>query len=137
MSGISVTLWTRVSRKMKHNSDFSHDLEVGQLGERALAQILENSKIEVETDLQASKTGNVFVEYESRNKPSGVATSGADFWCFIISRHQLALISARRIKGLARKYWHRQTLGGDSNTSKGVLVPVNDLISTEGVRNDS
>ena len=122
---------------MKHNNDFSHDLEVGKLGEKALAKILENSKIEVKTDLQASKTGNVFVEYESRNKPSGLATSQADFWCFVISRHQLALVSAQRIKALARKHWSRQTVGGDSNTSKGVLVPVNDLISTEGVKSDS
>lgn len=122
---------------MKYNNNFSHDLEVGQLGEKALAEILESSKIEVKTDLQASKTGNVFVEYESRNKPSGLATSKADFWCFVISKHQLALVSSQRIKALARQHWARQVLGGDSNTSKGVLVPVDDLISTKGVKSDS
>lgn len=119
---------------MKQNNNFSHDLEVGQLGEKALAAILEDSKIEVKTDLQASQTGNVFVEYESRGKLSGISTSEADFWCFIISKHQLALLSAQRLKALTRKHWNKQTLGGDSNTSKGVLIPVNDLISTEGVK---
>ena len=58
---------------MKHNNDFKYDLVVGELKESELSDILSNSKIEIKYDLMAHKTGNVFVEYESRGKPSGIS----------------------------------------------------------------
>ncbi len=50
-------------------SDFRHDLKIGQLAEKALADIIENKTVEVKNDLKASKTGNLFIEYHSRGKP--------------------------------------------------------------------
>ena len=114
---------------MKYNNDFKHDLEVGQIGEKALANIIENKKLEVKTDLQATKTGNVFVEYESRGKLSGISKSQADFYCFIVSNHQIVMLDTNRLKDITRRYWHRRVRGGDSNTSKGVLVPVKELLT--------
>jgi len=38
---------------MKHNNDFQHDLEVGQVKEKELADLLENKTIEVKRDLIA------------------------------------------------------------------------------------
>ena len=35
---------------MNYNSNFEHDLSIGQLGEKGLGQLLDNSKIEVKTD---------------------------------------------------------------------------------------
>ena len=67
---------------MEYNSDFKYDLQLGQLGEQHLAKILINKKIEVKTDYQATQTGNIFVEYESRGKPSGMATSEAEWYCY-------------------------------------------------------
>jgi hypothetical protein len=40
---------------MDYNSDFRHDLEVGQVSEKALAEIFENKKVEVKRDLMARK----------------------------------------------------------------------------------
>ena len=54
---------------MKYNNDFKHDLEVGQTFENQLGELL-NKKIEVKRDFRCLETKNVFVEYESRNKPS-------------------------------------------------------------------
>ena len=51
---------------MKYCSDFKYDLEIGQVKEKELGDIFNNSTIEVKNDLSAHKTGNVFVEYESR-----------------------------------------------------------------------
>lgn len=116
------------STLMNYNNDFRHDLAVGQLGEQALGTILEHKKIEVKTDLQAKQTGNVFVEYRSRGKLSGISTSEADYWCFIVSNYQLAMIATGKLKELARQNWSRQVKGGDSNTSDGVLVTVTDLL---------
>lgn len=115
---------------MKHNSDFKYDLKLGQIGERYLADILENQKIEVKTDLQANKTGNVFIEYESRNKPSGIAKTEAQFYTFILSNELIILIDTDSLKDICRGYLStpKDIKGGDSNTSKGILLPVKELI---------
>ena len=110
---------------MEYNSDFKYDLKVGQIKEKELAHILQNEKIEVKTDLQAHKTGNIFIEYHSRGKPSGLATSEAKYYCIAI-QEILIILPAKKLKKLCRKYLNtnRDKKGGDSNSSKGILLPV-------------
>ena len=74
--------YTKEYIKMQYNSDFKYDLSVGQIKEKELADILANSKIEVKYDLKALDTGNVFVEYKSRGKSSGISNTQSDFYCF-------------------------------------------------------
>ena len=114
---------------MKHNNDFRYDLEVGQIKEKELAGIFEGKKIEVKYDLQALKTGNVYVEYESRGRPSGISTSEADYYCYCIG-YTFHLLTSKDLKERCRKYLgtDREKLGGDSNTSKGILLPIIELI---------
>ena len=69
---------------MDYCSDFRYDLEVGQVAEAGLADIFENKKVEVKRDLKSKETGNIFIEYQSRGKPSGLATTESDFYCFVI-----------------------------------------------------
>ncbi len=116
---------------MKYNSDFSHDLELGKKGENLLAKILllKGDKIEVKTDLQATQTGNVFIEYKSRDKLSGLSTSKADYWAFIISNEQIIIIETNKLKELCKTKGLRRVDGGDNNTSKGILIPLNKLIN--------
>jgi len=121
---------------MKHNNDFRYDLKVGQVGEKNLADILENKKIEVKTDLQAHRTGNVFVEYESRGKLSGISTSEAEYYCFIIKKGTMIIIDIQELKNKCARYYFnpkRNTVGGDSDTSRGILLPIEELIK-EGWR---
>ena len=115
---------------MEHCNNFKYDLKVGQLKENELSNLLSNKKIEVKTDLQASSTGNVYVEYYSRGKASGIATSEADYYCFVINEHSFILIKATTLKDKCRVYLNtnRDKKGGDNNTSKGILLPVNELI---------
>lgn len=115
---------------MEFNNDFEYDLKVGQLGEKHLSNILSNKRIEVKTDFQAVDTGNVFVEYESRNKLSGISISKAEFYCFIISNEQLIIIETKLLKEKCRAYIgsKRDINGGDSNTSKGILLPIKELL---------
>jgi len=115
---------------MKHNNDFRYDLEVGQVAEQMLAEILQGKKIEVKKDLQAHKTGNIYVEYESRGKPSGLATSEADYYCYFLSDEHFVIIQTKRFKKICREYYKRNgcAKGGDSNSSKGVLLPINLLL---------
>jgi len=114
---------------MDYNSDFRHDLEVGQVSEKALAEIFENKKVEVKRDLMALETGNLFIEFESRGNPSGIATSEADYWAFdiegvfiIIAKDKLTDIIAPLVGTTAERK------GGDNNTSVGVLLPIEKLI---------
>jgi len=118
---------------MEHNNDFRYDLKVGQLGEKKLADILSGNKIEVKTDLQAHKTGNVFIEYSSRGKWSGISTSEAEYYAFIISKSQIVIIESQTLKNKCARYFksERDVLGGDSNTSKGILLPIIDLIQKQ------
>jgi hypothetical protein len=116
---------------MKYNSDFSHDLELGKKGENLLAKILllKGNKIEVKTDLQATQTGNVFIEYQSRDRLSGLSTSKADYWAFLISNEQIIIIETNKLKELCKTKGLRRVDGGDNNTSKGILIPLNKLIN--------
>lgn len=114
---------------MEYNNDFKYDLKVGQAKEEELGKIFNDKKIEVKHDLQALKTGNVYVEYQSRGKRSGISTSEAEYYCFAFG-DTFHLINTKLLKSRCRKYINtkRDKRGGDSNTSKGILLPINELL---------
>lgn len=112
---------------MKYNNDFKYDLKLGQKGENYLANILKGKKIEVKTDLQAKKTGNVFVEYKSRGKPSGISTTESEWYAFVVSNENIFLIRTDNLKLKCKKYGKKRK-GGDSNTSEGILLPLEKLL---------
>jgi len=116
---------------MKHNNDFRYDLKFGKIGEKYLDKILTKEKIEVKTDRQARETRNVFVEYESRGKDSGIITTESKWYCFVLSNDNIIFISTKKLKKLCRKYLgtNKDIIGGDDNTSKGVLLPIYELIN--------
>ena len=114
---------------MKYNSDFKYDLEVGQLmGESKFHSMLSNSKIEVKYDRKSRETGNVFIEFESRGKPSGIATSQADYWAYFFGDEECLVISTERLKKKLKSLNPPRIRGGDNNTSVGLLVKLKELI---------
>jgi len=120
---------------MKFNSDFKYDLHRGQIGENYLANILKGH-IEVKTDKRALETGNVFVEYESRNKHSGITTTEAEWYAFVLSNTVIILIKTEDLKSICKKLPKEQRKpGGDSNTSMGVIVPIEKLYNKNENRN--
>jgi hypothetical protein len=116
---------------MKHNGDFKYDLKVGQVKEKELADILQGSTIEVKRDLKTKETGNVFVEYYNlrSKKPSGISTTEAEFYCFAVE-DTFHIIKTDVLKNRCRNYLgtNKDVLGGDSNTSKGILLTIKELI---------
>jgi len=110
---------------MKYNNNFKYDLEVGVTFENQLGELL-NKKIEVKRDFRCLQTKNVFVEYESRGKSSGIATTEADYYCFWFSDIHCVIIKTDKLKEHCRKLigTNCDVLGGDNNTSKGVLLPI-------------
>lgn len=113
---------------MQYNNDFRYDLQVGQAKEKELGDIINDKTIEVKYDLQALDTGNVYVEYFSRGKPSGISTSIAEYYCFCFGE-TYHLISTKTLKEKCRVHLAtvRDKEGGDNNTSKGILLPLFDL----------
>jgi hypothetical protein len=113
---------------MNYNSDFKYDLKIGQAKEEELGNIFNDKTIEVKYDLQALKTGNVYVEYFSRCKPSGISKSVADYYCFCFGE-TYHIIETIILKERCRKYLNtnRDKKGGDNNSSKGILLPLEEL----------
>ena len=123
---------------MKHRSDFSKDLVTGQLGEQEYSkEVFEllSGDIEIKSEQDTWKeTGNMYVEYQSRGRDSGIAVTQAEHWvvsfylkgklCFTLS------IPTETMKKIARKYYDmgRVAEGGDNNTSRGVLVPISSVL---------
>ena len=113
---------------MNYNNNFEYDLKLGQIKEKELGSILNEKTIEVKYDQQAINTGNVYVEYLSRGKYSGLSTTRADYYCFCLGE-TYHIIETKLLKERCRKYLNtnRDRKGGDNNTSKGILLPINEL----------
>lgn len=116
---------------MEFCSDFRHDLTIGKETEKIYADIFKGNKIEIKDDSKHSeRTGNVFIEYESRGKPSGIATTEADYWAIRTSEDTFVTVSTKKLKEIARRYigTKRDIRGGDNNSSLGVLLPRHELL---------
>jgi hypothetical protein len=108
---------------------FTKDLSYGKKHEKLVMKSMEN--FELKTDRMAHKTGNVYVEFQSRGRDSGIRTSKSDTWIFKIvskgDRHLFSIhIPLTRLKKLVSKDY-RVVPGGDNLTSRGYLVPLTDL----------
>jgi hypothetical protein len=120
---------------MNFNNDFKFDLEFGVLdGETWFHELVTNKKVEVKSDRRTSETSNVYIEYWSRGKPSGISTSQADFYVYKVGEDKAILISTsqlkQRIKQLVEEGKARMNVkGGDNNTSLGILCKLTDLIN--------
>lgn len=112
---------------------FSKDLKYGKKHEKLVME--SRLDYELKTDRLAHKTGNVYVEYESRGKSSGITTSKANLWIFkIVDKKDKHLFSIEiPLDRLRKKVYNKYptTLGGDHRTSKGYLVSLTDLVSTQ------
>ena len=118
---------------LNNDKRFDLDLQYGQVFEQKVADMLQNSTIEVKTEREKWKsTGNIVIEFESRGKPSGVATTEADYWF-----HNLALgedivmtlvFPTKILKNYIVQAMPRIVRGGDNNTSRLYLLNLQDLV---------
>jgi hypothetical protein len=118
---------------MNNDKRFDLDLHYGQVFEQKVADMLQNSTIEVKTEREKWKsTGNIVIEFESRGKPSGIATTEADYWF-----HNLALgedivmtlvFPTKILKNYIVQAMPRVVRGGDNNTSRLYLLNLQDLV---------
>jgi hypothetical protein len=118
---------------MNYNSDFRYDLEIGKEGERIVHDIFVNKKLEVKRDSWVGRSGNIAIEFKSRNKPSGIVTTEADYWVFVFSREYedkvILIVETQKLKNVAREYAKKGSIKemGDDNTSMAVLIPIKEI----------
>lgn len=79
--------------------------------------------MEVKHDYMYSRTGNVAIEFSSRNKPSGIQSSKADVWCYLLD-DEIWIARTEKIKSRVHGSTFRVAKGGDDNTSQLYLVPL-------------
>ena len=116
---------------MNVKSNFVNDLQFGEKHEDELKLAIEG-EIEAKADRLCQKTGNVYVETESRGKPSGINVTTAKFWgfCLWLEKREAqtwVIIPTKILKKLMTKYPIK--LGGDNLTSKGHIIPKEDLLN--------
>lgn len=127
---------------MKHSSSFSHDLNFGEIAEDWLNILFKDGKlIEVKSDRLIHKTGNLFIEYRSRDKPSGLATTTANYWIYRMDMLDTAIIlPTNLLKKVCRVYYKNNEFkikGGDNNTSDGLLIPLIRLLKDLALLNQN
>lgn len=94
------------TEKIEFNDDYRYDLKVHRKGGGCWT-------IEVKNDMTQGRTGNIGVEFECRNKPSGIKMSEADYWCFALA-DGFWLIETAKLRWLIKQpAWHKIGVGGD------------------------
>lgn len=118
---------------------FDLDYEVGSQGElwtENIVDALAHDRVEVKTDQEALRTGNLYVEFECLGRGgwrrSGIAITQAEIWVFVLQPQGLALvITTDLLRRAAREHYPdrvRECTRG-SHPTKGVVIPISLLIT--------
>ena len=125
-------------RPTKENmSKFDLDLKYGQIREDKIAEMFTDKKIEVKSERGMwMKTGNICIEYQSYGKPSGIATTEADYWfhnlCIGDDIFCTLIFDVPKLKKLIEKLDFKKSVsGGDHNASRMWLVNVRKLFTSD------
>ena len=120
---------------------FDNDLEFGKLWEGYLGTMLQGNRMEVKAERGLSvqldkrtwvQSQNMFIEHESRGKKSGLDVTKAEVWgqvllidkepfCTILMNTEMLRASIEYLDNLPI------VKGGDDGTSRGWLLPINQL----------
>ena len=125
--------------KTKANKKFDIDLKYGQIREDHISTMFKDKKIEVKTERDWwYKTGNIALEYECNNKPSGINATQSDYWIQILAKgddnHCMLVFEVSKLKEIVNKYKEKYTrMVGDRNASKCVILPIKKLFEKEAI----
>jgi len=103
------------------------------LGQAAGLDLRLQMDVEIKHDLQAPVTRNVAVEVAYNCKPSGIVTTAAAYWCFVVGDEGFVF----RVDALRRLVNSRtwpEVDAGDGHKARCRLVPVEELRKAKGVQ---
>ena len=111
---------------------FDIDLAYGNIFEQKLLDMFKHSKVEVKTERDFwAKSGTIAIEHSSRNKPSGIMITEADYWFHNLARggELLATIvfPTETLRAYISKIQPRTVSGGDNGTSSLYLINIERL----------
>jgi|TARA_R100001443_G_scaffold12034_2_gene21516 hypothetical protein len=89
-----------------------------------------NQTVEVKKDFKSKHTGNIVIEMEMNNKPSGLQTTTADWWVFHLDKKEVVWISLNKLKEMImfEDYTLVEFIGkGDDVSKLAYLAPKKDL----------
>lgn len=137
---------------MNSNQKFNNDLKQGNIGERIVANYLKNKgfniigfsnekkydiitdyngkekTFEVKTDLweyyNKKVTNNLFIEVSCSGKPSGISSSQADYFIYLLPETgYMYMIKMEELRDLIRfNNFRKSTQSGDGGRSVGYLL---------------
>lgn len=117
----------------KDRKKFDIDLAYGEVREQAIADMLQNKKVEVKSERGMwIKTGNIAIEYESYGKPSGIEATESDYWfhnlCVGDDIYATLVFETDQLKKILEVIPSKKSVsGGDHNASRMWLLPLRNL----------
>ena len=124
----------------ENRKKFDIDLQYGTVREEKIADMLTNKKIEVKSERDMwMKTGNIAVEYECWNKPSGIRATESDYWfhnlCIGDNEYCTLVFKTDVLRTIVDKLDYFKTVsGGDNKASKMFLVNLQKLFSSDVIK---
>jgi hypothetical protein len=114
-------------------SGFDIDLAEGKLREGVLRKALaaNGRLIELKSDKRYKETGNLFVEYRQKGRPSGIAVTECQWWAteFLPDRFIIVPYAVMLDRAMRAHLEGRTVKGGDNNLYDGVKVPLHWLLT--------
>ena len=117
----------------KDRKKFDIDLAYSEVREQAIADMLQNKKVEVKSERGMwIKTGNIAIEYESYGKPSGIEATESDYWfhnlCVGDDIYATLVFETEQLKKIIEVIPSKKSVsGGDHNASRMWLLPLRNL----------
>ena len=124
----------------KDQKKFDLDLQYGEIREQKIADMLTGKKIEVKSERDTwMKTGNICIEYECWNKPSGIRATESDYWfhnlCVGANEFCTLVFKTDVLRTIVDELDSFKTVcGGDHNASRMFLVSLQKLFSSDVIK---
>jgi len=124
----------------ENRKKFDIDLEYGEIREDKIKDMLTNKKVEVKSERDMwMKTGDIAIEYECWNKPSGIKATESDYWfhnlCIGDEEYCTLVFKTNTLRKIVDKLDYFKTVsGGDNNASKMFLVNIQKLFSSDVIK---
>jgi len=126
--------------KKEDRKKFDIDLQYGKVREQAVADMLQDKRIEVKSERDMwMRTGNIAIEYESYGKPSGIAATESDYWfhnlCIGDEIFATLVFDTKNLKRIIDNLDYKRSVnGGDHNASKMYLLNLQKLFSSDVIK---
>ena len=119
---------------------FDLDLQYGTVREKRVADMLQDKKIEVKSERDMwVRTGNIAIEYECYDKPSGISATEADYWfhnlCIGDNTFATLVFDVPSLRKIINNLDNKRTVrGGDNGASLMYLLNIQKLFSTDVIK---